>query len=117
MGINSHLSTCVGTQSPKYLEMAQGHISLSTVHTFAYDRCAVSRCSAWCTGQSGGTPDSLVNYSEAALQKPEGEEFESIAPSAPDTVRWCTGQSGASDQGFWGTLSYCVKTICPCGYL
>jgi hypothetical protein len=33
MSINSHLSTCVGTQSPKYLEMAQGHISLSkTVH-------------------------------------------------------------------------------------
>jgi uncharacterized protein related to proFAR isomerase len=29
MGINSHLSTCVGTQSPKYLEMAQGLISLS----------------------------------------------------------------------------------------
>ena len=27
--MNSHLSTCVGTQSPKYLEMAQGHISLS----------------------------------------------------------------------------------------
>jgi hypothetical protein len=31
MGINSHLSTCVGTQSPKYLEMAQGHISLSEI--------------------------------------------------------------------------------------
>jgi transposase InsO family protein len=31
MSINSHLSTCVGTQSPKYLEMAQGHISLSPV--------------------------------------------------------------------------------------
>jgi hypothetical protein len=29
MGIDSQLSTCVGTQSPKYLEMAQGHISLS----------------------------------------------------------------------------------------
>ena len=29
MGIDSHLSTCVGTQSPKYLEMTQGHISLS----------------------------------------------------------------------------------------
>jgi hypothetical protein len=29
MDIDSHLSTCVGTQSPKYLEMAQGHISLS----------------------------------------------------------------------------------------
>jgi hypothetical protein len=24
MGIDLHLSTCVGTQSPKYLEMAQG---------------------------------------------------------------------------------------------
>jgi hypothetical protein len=29
MGIFSHLSTCVCTQSPKYLEMAQRHISLS----------------------------------------------------------------------------------------
>jgi hypothetical protein len=29
MGIDSHLSTCVDTQSPKYLEMAQGYISLS----------------------------------------------------------------------------------------
>jgi hypothetical protein len=29
MGIDSHLSPCVDTQSPKYLEMAQGHISLS----------------------------------------------------------------------------------------
>jgi hypothetical protein len=28
--MNSHLSTCVGTQSPKYLEMAQGQISLSS---------------------------------------------------------------------------------------
>jgi hypothetical protein len=31
MGIDSHLSTCVDTQSPKYLEMAQGHISLSNI--------------------------------------------------------------------------------------
>ena len=29
MGIDLHLSTCVDTQSPKYLEMAQRHISLS----------------------------------------------------------------------------------------
>jgi hypothetical protein len=29
MDIDSHLNTCVDTQSPKYLEMAQGHISLS----------------------------------------------------------------------------------------
>jgi hypothetical protein len=30
MGIDSYLSTCVDTQSPKYLEMTQRHISLST---------------------------------------------------------------------------------------
>jgi hypothetical protein len=29
LSITLHKSTCVGTQSPKYLEMAQGHISLS----------------------------------------------------------------------------------------
>jgi hypothetical protein len=38
----------------------------------------------WCTEQSGGTPDSLVNYSGARPQKPEGEEFEVDPP-------WCTG--------------------------
>jgi hypothetical protein len=51
-----------------------------------------SRCSA-------GTPDNPMNYSGAALQKPEGEEFESIAPGALDTVRWHTGRSSAPDQG------------------
>jgi hypothetical protein len=40
-----------------------------------------------------------VNYSGVALEKPEGEEFESIGPSESDTVRWHTGQSGAPDQG------------------
>jgi hypothetical protein len=42
MGIGSHLSTCVDTQSPKYLEMAQGHISLSS---------SVLRCApGWAAG-------------------------------------------------------------------
>jgi hypothetical protein len=45
---------------------------LCTVHTFADD-----------TGQSGGTPDSLVNYSVAVPEKPEGEEFSLYGP-------WCT---------------------------
>jgi hypothetical protein len=45
---------------------------------------AVSRCSA-------GTPDSPVNYSGAAPQKPEASKLELIHPGAPDTVRWCTG--------------------------
>jgi hypothetical protein len=51
-----------------------------------------SRCYA-------GAPDSPVNYSGALPQKPEGEEFESIVPGAPNTIRWCAGQSGAPDQG------------------
>jgi hypothetical protein len=37
MGIDSHLSTCVDTQSPKYLEMAQRHISLSSFDTAVDD--------------------------------------------------------------------------------
>jgi hypothetical protein len=53
---------------------------------------ADNRCSA-------GTPDSPVNYSGGAPEKPEGEEFELVHPGAPDTVRWCTGLSGAPDQG------------------
>jgi hypothetical protein len=36
-GHESHLSTCVDTQSPKYLEMAQGHISLSDIFTKPLD--------------------------------------------------------------------------------
>jgi hypothetical protein len=48
---------------------------------------------------SGGSPDSLVNYSEAPLRIPKGEELGVEFPGAPDTVRWCTGQSGAPDQG------------------
>jgi hypothetical protein len=58
---------------------------------------AVSRCSAWHNGQSGATPDSPVNYSGVAPQKPEVEQFRVDLPGAPDTVRWHTGQSGAPD--------------------
>jgi hypothetical protein len=51
---------------------------------------------------SGGAPDSPVNYSEAPLRFPEGEEFSLESSGAPDTVRWCIGQSGAPDQGAFG---------------
>jgi hypothetical protein len=41
--------------------------AVGTVHcslfTFVVDRWRCSRYSAWHTGQSGATPDSLVNYS------------------------------------------------------
>jgi hypothetical protein len=60
---------------------------------------AVSRCSAWHTGQSGATPDSPVNYSGVAFPETESDEFGDDLPGASDTVRWHTGQSGAPDQG------------------
>jgi hypothetical protein len=44
MGIDLHLSTCVDTQSPKYLEMAQVHISLSLLLHEA--------CPSWASGES-----------------------------------------------------------------
>jgi hypothetical protein len=61
MGIDSHLSTCVGTQSPKYLEMAQGHISLSSTRTGRGPRPAPAgrshpAPSAAGVGASGTTP-------------------------------------------------------------
>ena len=50
---------------------------------FAVDRCAKESLLRWCTGQSGGTPDSLMNYSGAWPQKPEGGEFAAVRS-------WCT---------------------------
>jgi hypothetical protein len=50
----------------------------------AVDRYAGEPLLRWCTGQSGGTPDSPVNYSRATLEKPEGGESEMVRP-------WCTG--------------------------
>jgi hypothetical protein len=43
------------------------------------------RCSAWHTGQSGATPDSPVNYSGEASQKPEGGKFRVDLLGAPDS--------------------------------
>jgi hypothetical protein len=52
-------------------------------------------------------PESLVNYSGAPLEFPEGSEFSVEYPGAPDTVRWHTGQPGAPDQGAFG-LSFAL---------
>jgi hypothetical protein len=78
---------------------ARSRALLITVHLLQTTVGAVSRYSAWHTGQSGATPDSPVNYSGVAPQIPEAREVERIHPGAPDTVRWHTGQSGAPDQG------------------
>jgi hypothetical protein len=53
--------------------------------TVGVDRCAGEPLLRWCTGQSGGKPDSLVNYSGAALLKPEGGKFRLVRPWAPDS--------------------------------
>jgi hypothetical protein len=54
MGIDSHLSTYVDTQSPKYLEMAQGHISLSVEDVvqcaFASERSSSGARGRWSGG-------------------------------------------------------------------
>jgi hypothetical protein len=50
---------------------------------------------------SGGTPDSPVNYSGAALQKHEGGKFEGVRPCAPDTVRWCTRHCPVVHRTVW----------------
>jgi hypothetical protein len=52
---------------------------------FADDRWYSSRCSAWHTGQSSGTPDSPVNNSGVALQKPEAVQFKVDLLGAPDS--------------------------------
>jgi hypothetical protein len=38
----------------------------------------------WFTGQSGGTPDSPVNYSGARRRIPESGWFGVVRPGAPD---------------------------------
>jgi hypothetical protein len=100
------------------------HCSRS-LFTFADDRWRSSRCSAWHTGQSDAIPDSPVNYSGVALQKPEAEQFRVDLHGAPDTVRWHTGQSGAPDQAAFDFFCYfllnpildfllvCVEPLAP----
>jgi hypothetical protein len=86
----------------------------------AVDRCADSRCSAWCTGQSGATPDSPVNYSGVCLEKPEDEEFEvdppwctRHCPLAHRTVRCARlGSSSVSFAPFFWTLTQIFLLVC-----
>jgi hypothetical protein len=46
-----------------------------------------TKLAVWWRLLSHGAPDSPVNYSEAPLKIPEGEEFGLESPGAPDTVR------------------------------
>jgi hypothetical protein len=61
---------------------------------FAVDRCAKELLLRGCTGQSGGTPDSPMNYSGARPEKPEGGEFGVVRS-------WCTGHCPVAHRTVW----------------
>jgi hypothetical protein len=88
--------------------------------TFAGVRC--SRSLRW-SRCSSGAPDSPVNYSGAAHQKPEGGKFEVIRPWAPDTVRCARpGFSSVSFAPFFLNsnlifLLVCVEPLAPVEYI
>jgi hypothetical protein len=85
----------------------------SALITVRVDRCVqivvaplAHRIVRWCTGQSGGAPDSPVVHrtvrwiiAELRLRNPKLKSLRSILSGAPDTVRWLIGLSGAPDQG------------------
>jgi hypothetical protein len=59
-----------------------------TVHAsgaFAIDRCAQIVVARWLTEQSGGTPDSPMNYSGSAVENPRVAGWSLYGPGAPDT--------------------------------
>jgi hypothetical protein len=102
------LSSCGTGQSGAPLTCCSDFCRGTVLHcsSVRVDRCVqivvvplVHRTVRWSTGQSGGAPNSPVNYSGAAPRKLEAEEFELIHPGAPDTVRWHIEQSGTPDQG------------------
>jgi hypothetical protein len=112
------LSSCGTGQSGALLAAALTSVAVLFIRQSRPLR-ADSRCSAGAPDSpvvhrtlSDGAPDSPVNYSGAASGKPEGEEFELIHPSAPDTVRWPTGRSGAPDQGSL-RFSFCSFLLRP----
>jgi hypothetical protein len=67
MYINSQLSTCVGTQSPKYIEMAQGHISLSRVQLAAHQLSGMAL--AWWDTFSAAVRDATWVEFETAFRE------------------------------------------------
>jgi hypothetical protein len=69
----------------------------------------------WHTGQSGAIPDSPMNYSGVAPQKPEAEQFGVDLPGAPDarpgqpSVVFCSFLLNP----FLDFLLVCVEPLAP----
>jgi hypothetical protein len=79
MYINSHLGPCVCTQSPKYLEMAQGHISLSAA--FRFPGSKVARGRTWPVGVAR-----LVAWASRACRAVSGSGSRAVAASGMQGV-------------------------------
>jgi hypothetical protein len=102
MGIDSHLSTCVGTQSPKYLEMAQGHISLS------HQKCPVSQ-------QSNDYMAPTVNYKSEQLWTVCGRSQSvevRMAPYCP-VHRFQRSNRSKPQRACWRGTHRTVNSGCP----
>jgi hypothetical protein len=58
-----------------------------------YSGLAIANSRSWRVPEAPllGAPDSLMNYSGAPPDFPEGDEFDLESSGALDTVRWCTG--------------------------
>jgi hypothetical protein len=102
MSINSHLSTCVGTQSPKYLEMTQGHISLSG--------CPVGRSRL---RRSGGSPPRGILTTQV-LATPARKIRRNIKPvGVPAGIRY-RHHSGKWKHHYDGNILSCgLVWTCP----
>jgi hypothetical protein len=82
MGIDSHLSTYVGTQSPKYLEMAQGHISLSdhyTKYLLIYLLVCMFACSC-CIVIGAFVPSCEGQFYKSTLDSGARSQFRELSP-------------------------------------
>jgi hypothetical protein len=98
MGIDSHLSTCVGTQSPKYLEMAQGHISLSHLHHLHHSltphtwSLGPSTCALYsmghCHGAIGGAYCCPHKHLDHGLRPSQTIDMEARIPHAGQLAIW-----------------------------
>jgi hypothetical protein len=88
------LSSCGTGQSGAPLTFCSDFYRVTVLHcsSVRVDRCAqivvaplVHQTVRWCTGQSGGTPDSPMNYSGTAPGNLKLRGLECTAPGAPDS--------------------------------
>jgi hypothetical protein len=85
---------------------------------FAVDRCAKESLLRWCTGQSGGTPDSPVNYSGAlSAFRPRGSLDRRVNCRRVPQPRWVGARRSAKGGRSWRETGVKGETrglrVCP----